>query len=126
MKRPCNTPALILVIVRLKTLFLSVSVLITGISAANLTHSKRFDDWAPVHSYIVDHAVYVTPGAEEKFYIEAQLGIETWETFGGTKRWQTTDGRGNGWPATGEGIFVATEEEAATLAALIRQVTNGG
>lgn len=83
------------------------------------------DSWSPVHAYIVDHAIYVSPGAEEKFYAEAMLGIETWEMVGESTSRNAKLVRGPGWPATGEAILLPNEAEAETLAGMIRAVTVG-
>jgi hypothetical protein len=111
---------------KIKLITLVTALLLTGTTLADRSERNLLDNWGPVHEYIASHATYVAPGTEAKLYVEANLGIETWETFGETKKSISKDYKGGGWPATGEVILMSTGEEVETLADLIRDATYGG
>ena len=111
---------------KLKLIALATTLLLTGTTLADKSKRNQFDSWAPVHEYIAEHATYVAPGTEAKLYVEASLGIETWETFGDTTRSVSKDAKGGGWPATGEVILMSTAQEVEAMAQLIRAATYGG
>lgn len=113
-------------LMKLKLIALATALLLTGTTLADKSKRNQFDNWGPVHEFIVNHATYVVPGTEAKLYVEASLGIETWEIFGGTKRSGSKDINGGGWPATGEVILMSTTEEVQIMAELIRAATYGG
>lgn len=125
MKRSCNALARILFNVQRKLLTLVTLLFLTAFSFGDKSGRANLDSWAPVHEYIASHAIYVAPGTEEKLFMEATLGVETWELIGGAKNASRRDVGGGGWPATGEVILVNTLEEAETLASLIRAATYG-
>lgn len=110
----------------LKLIAVASMLVLSGATLADRSQRKQFDNWSAVHDYIANHATYVAPGTEAKLYIEASLGIETWETFGDSKRSASKDYKGGGWPATGEVILMSTAEEVETMAQLIRAATYGG
>ena len=125
-KRWCNASTRNMNQMKIKLITLATALLLTGTTLADRAKRNQFDNWAPVHEYIASHATYVAPGTEAKLYVEANLGIETWETFGDMKKSVSKDLKGGGWPATGEVILVSTAEEVETLANLIRAATYGG
>lgn len=110
----------------IKLVTLATALLFAGTTLAGKSNRNQLDNWGPVHEYIESHATYVAPGTEAKLYVEANLGIETWEIFGDTKSSFSRDYKGGGWPATGEVILMSTVQEAETLADLIRAATYGG
>ncbi|MDH4387843.1 MAG: hypothetical protein QE269_03870 [Fimbriimonas sp.] len=107
-----------------RLLTLTLIVFVASLTTAMPPANRASGNWEPVHQYIVDHAIHVDPGAEESLFVEASLGIETWETFGTASRIASKQGFGTGWPSGNTAVHFPTVEEAESLAALVRQATN--
>ena len=87
------------------------SVAAAGMAAVQVT-------WGNVTTLVNSNATYIHPNALADIQAEKNAGVKTWQVFGGSSG-SSLDGKGVGWPSTGEVILFETYAEASICGAMI-------